>query len=315
VSGCFDFSLGGDDAFDVGCETAALVAMDLEGRYALGATTAVFLGGLEDPEITSSNPEVVRVEMLGADELTLAYVGVGTAVITVREGGSTAGATVEVAELERFQVLLPSVWEEDPTIPFAGKAVIDPAFEVVYSDRDGRLRGRGLAETSWERTPSRTADRFQNISLEPGPHQVEVRVGDRLSVVDFEVVARDDVVALAIVETDVGEERIRVDAVGLTESASEVWNIAPYFGVEDDFFVGWFEYVFDPDADPSVVVAQSLSLPLDPARKEIFRAKPPEQMAAFTAAAPAGGRRPLMAFLSLLLMTLAIRLRSTRGLS
>jgi hypothetical protein len=293
--------------------------MGLEGRYALGATTTVPVSGLEDPEITSSNPEVVRVEVLGADRFTLAFVGVGTAVITVRDSGGTGTANVEVAKLERFEVLLPSVYDEEPTIHLAGKTVIEPAFEVAYSDRYGRLRGRGLAEASWERVPIGTVDRFENVSLEPGPQQVEVRVGDRLSVIDFEVVARNDVVALAIVETDMREGRVRVDAVGLTESGTEVWNIVPYFEIEDELLTGWLEYVFDPNAEPSIVIVHSLSLSaLDPARKEIFRAKPPEQpeqMAGFTALAPARGRRPLMAFMSLLLMILAIRSRSTRGLS
>ncbi len=322
LSGCFS---SGETEIE-GCgATPKSVAMTLEDRYALGATTTLRVHGLDNPQVVSSNPEVVRVGPIRDEEVTLEFVAVGTASITVHEGAElvfaaaeestdSATAEVEVAEVEHFEILLPGTFD-NPALPLAGRAVINPSFQVVYFDRVGRLYGRGLAETSWEASVwAGAGDEFQNPSLEPGPQQVEVRVGDRVSVIDFEVVAQEDVVALEILETVSLRSRVRVDAVGLTESGTQVWNIVPYFEVDDDIFFGTFEYVLDRTADPSILTAQSLVLsvngPLDPARKEIYRAKPEDDKATHAVAASTGGQLPLMAITSLLLMTVAMRVGS-----
>lgn len=311
VSGCFSFDFGSGDSDIEGCSitTPQSVAMSLEDRYALGARAFLNVSGLDAPEVTSTDPEVVSVKLSGDFRFVLDFVGVGKASITVSEGDDAATAEVEVARLERFEVVLP--FYTDPTLPLAGRAVIDPAFEVMYFDGHGRLYGGGLAATTWGLNLGRSADTFQNYSLESGPQQVEVRVGDLLSVIAFEVVARDEVGALWILETETGEGRIRVDAVGITVSGTQVWNIVPYFDVDGQLFGGSFEYLYDPDASPSTVIAESIPLswngPLDPVQKIIYGSPVWDPNGAHVAAASTGGRAPLIAILSLLLMTLLIR--------
>lgn len=309
LSGCF--GSGGTSS----CEPSpGSVAMSLEDRYVLGANTTLRVSGLENPGVVSSDPEVVHVGPILVDHVTLEFVGIGTALITVSDGSGSAAVHVEVAELEQFEIML-IAWltDADPHVPLAGKAVINPSFEVVYSDQFGRLYGGGLAETSWERFA--TGDSFRHLSLEPGLHQVEVRVGDRVSVTTFAAIAQDDIIALEILETDVGDGRIRVDAVALTEAGTQVWNIAPFFEVGDDYYYNSFEYVFDPAAESSVVVADSVVLSgrdaPDPARKEIQRAPPPDNEKSL-GAFPNGRRGPVPAMLSLLLMIVAIQMTRCR---
>jgi hypothetical protein len=97
-----------------------------------------------------------------------------------------------------------------------------------------------------------------------------------------------------------------------------VWNIIPYFKVDEDFFIISFEYLFDPDAAPSLVIAESYALtasgPLDPAEKLIHRATSPDDNATYATVAPTTGRGPLMALMSLLLMALAVQV-GVRGRS
>ncbi|MBW2510140.1 MAG: hypothetical protein JRE81_16035, partial [Deltaproteobacteria bacterium] len=269
VSGCFNLDFGSGDSDIEGCgATPESIAMELEARYALGAETTLSLSGLENPSITSSHPDVIRVGPIHGDgQVTLSFVGVGEASITVSEASEEATVSIAVAELERFEVALP--FYTDPLIPLSGKSVILPEFQVAYFDSHGRLYGRGLAETSWPSSESNDTDLFRNYSLESGPHLVEVRVGALESTILFGAVAPEELVSLQILETDLGQGRVRVDAVGLTESGTEVWNINPYFHVDDDFFVLSFEYTFDPDAPPSLVIAESFPLTigglLDPA--------------------------------------------------
>jgi len=316
VSGCFNLDFGSWDTDISGCGTTPQsVAMELEARYALGAETTLSVAGLDTPSITSSNPEVVRVEPIKDDTVTLTFAAAGEAAITISEVDSEdtalieAIALIEVAELERFEVVLPLY--ADPLIPLSGKSMIEPAFEVAYFDGKGRLHGRGLAETSWPPSESGTVDSFYNSSLESGPQLLEVQVGELASTILFGVVALDEVVSLEILETDLGEGRIRVDAVGLTESGTQVWNITPYFTVDDDFFVLTFEYTFDPDAAPSLLVVESFPLTangsLDPVETQIQRAQPPDAAATYASVAPSAGRAPIMALISLLMMALAIR--------
>jgi hypothetical protein len=300
--------------------TPGSIAMSLQDRYALGATTTLSVTGLNDGEVTSSDPEVVVVTPLDEARFTLDFVGEGKATITVAEGVESATARVEVAPLERFEVFL--LGYANPPLRLAGRAVIRPSFEVQYFDRHGRLYGGGLAETSWQRIdPHSSFDAFQNLSLESGPHEVEVRVGNRLSVIEFEAVAEDEVRALWILETDVGEGRIRVDAVGITAAGTQVWNIGPYFEVDDDFFLFSFEYRYDPDARPTTVIAESIALsingPLEPVQKTIYGTPVSEPFTITFGAAHAsaavttpggGGHGPLVAILSLLLITLLLRM-------
>ena len=322
VSGCFHWDFDEDDI--QGCPgepiTPGSIAMSFQDRYALGATTTLSVTGLNDGEVTSSDPEVVLVTPLDETRFTLDFVGEGKATITVTEGVVSATARVEVAPLESFEVFL--LGYANPPLRLAGRAVIRPSFEVQYFDRHGRLYGGGLAETSWERLdPDSSFDAFQNLSLESGPHEVEVRVGDRLSVIEFEAVAEDEVGALWILETDIGEGRIRVDAVGITAAGTQVWNIGPYFEVEGDLFLSSFEYRYDPDASPTTVIAGSIPLsvngPLEPTQKTIYGTPISEPFTISFGAAQAsvvittpggGGHAPLVAILSLLLITLLLRL-------
>lgn len=333
ITGCINFDFGSDDPVAVdGCgATPVDVTDDLADRYAVGSTATFSLRGLENPKVTSSKPDVVDVSV---DEeppavdgsstkallVTLSFVGVGEASVRVAEytdDGAlidAASATVTVAEAEGFQVVLP--FHVDRAEPLAGKAVIDPELRVAYFDVDGRLHGRGLAETDWERKPSATDDIFFNHDLEPGLHQVEVRAVHRRSVIRFEAVARDEVEALELIETELGGGRIRLDLVGVTASGTQVWNILPVFRIDGWFHAGSFEYVFDPDAEPSTLEAYALAFQsddFDVTETTIYRERPPGEYATHAAATvPAGGRAPLMALVSLLLMTGLIQIGTGR---
>ena len=86
---------------------------------------------------------------------------------------------------------------------------------------------------------------------------------------------------------------------------------APYFEVDGVFRGGAFDYIPDPGADPSVVVARSFFLtdggPIEPVQTIIYREKPPEEDAAHAGPAPELTRGPLPAIITLLFMALAIR--------
>jgi hypothetical protein len=310
LSGCFDFDFGSEDV--EGCSTPNDVAMRLEDRYALGAATNLSLSGLYEPEVTSSNPEVVEVGPVREDEVTLYFVGQGTASIRIREDDEEAAATVEVAPLERFEVCLPTY--VDPPVTLPGKAVIDPELAVLYFDGRGRLYGGGLAETTWERTCCEFSDVFFNPSLMPGPQEVVIRVGVRRSIVRFEAVAEEDVLALSILETDLGDERVRVDLVGLTATGTQVWNVGPYFDVAQQAFFTWFEYRRDPDASAMTVIAESIPLsingPLEAVETTIQGTdlQGPQFTITRATTAVSAGRAPIFAIISLLWMTLLIRL-------
>ncbi len=325
LCGCFNLDFGSGETEINGCGVGPDdVTMDFAGRYALGATTTISLSGLRDPEVTSSNREVVQVSAIDEGLVTLSFVGEGEADVTVSEvtdtGIDMATATITVAQVEGFQVVLPFC--TDPDVPLAGKAVIDPELQVAYFDSDGPLHGRGLAETPWERDPEGSGDSFFNYALESGPHEVEVRAAGRLSVIHFEAVARDEVEALELVETDLGNGRIRVELVGVTASGTQVWNIDPYFMIDQELYCGRFEYTFEPGAAPSVLTAGSLAFTGD-ARFEllettIYRAETAHASAAYASGisltTPEFGGAPLTGLLSLALMALWIRFAARRGL-
>lgn len=313
LSGCFNFDFGSAESIDCGPPTTPeSVASSLEDRYALGAVTTLSVSGLDEPEVTSSDPDVVIVSPIQDQRVTLYFVGEGTASIEVEERDLVATATIEVARVERFEVVLPSYF--DPWLPLEGRAVIDPELQVLCFDEVGRLHGARMADTTWTRVDDGYVDMFYNDSLEPGPQQVEVRVEDLVAVIDFEAVARDQVQALSIVETEQGDGRIRVDAVGVTESGTQVWNIDPIFWVDDQLFLMTFEYLSDPGGNPMNVVAESLAFslngPIESVETTIYGTLlgGPQLTFSFGAAAPPiGGKAPLFAFISLLLMTLLIR--------
>jgi len=322
ASGCLDFSFGSDSTEVTNCSVATpnSVAMDLESRYALGSHTTLYLSDLDNPQVTSSDPEIVAVGPIEDDEtdgdklVELSFVGIGTSVLTIREAGESlpADVPIEVAAFERFEVVLPTAFHHDPVVPLAGKAVIDPAFEVIYYDRDGRLYGRGLAQTEWTPDEDLPGDAFFNDTLDSGAHQVEVRAGYRASVIPFAAVARDEVVALELLETRLDENLIRLELVGLTESGTQVWNIDPILSPEGGgLYFGSFEYVHDPDARPIELTAMSFPgsavAALDPI-ETTFQGEPTREGSSFFSFASVGGRAPLMALISLLLMTLALQL-------
>lgn len=322
ASGCLDFSFGSDSTEVKGCSVATphSVARDLESRYALGSHTTLYLSDLDNPQVTSSDPEIVDVGPIELDEtdeygdklVELSFVGVGTAVLSISEAGESlpADAPIAVAAFERFEVVLPTGFYHDPVVPLAGRALIDPAFEVIYYDRDGRLYGRGLAGTEWTPAEDLPGDAFFNDTLESGPHEVEVRAGYRASVIPFAAVARDEVVALELLETRLDENLIRLDFVGLTESGTQVWNIEPVFFADGTgIYLGSFEYLHDPGARPTALSANSVALTfngkLDPI-ETTFQGEPTRESSPLFSFASIGGRAPLMALASLLLMTLAL---------
>ena len=237
------------------------MADDLQSRYALGSHTTLYLSDLDNPQVTSSDPEIVAVGPIEDDEtdeyedklVELSFVGAGTAILTISEAGESlpADVPIEVAAFERFEVVLPTVFYRDPVAPLAGRTVIDPEFEVIYYDRDGRLYGQGLAQTEWAPAEDLPGDSFFNDTLDSGPHQVEVRAGHRASVIPFAAVARDEVVALELLETRLDENLIRLELVGLTKSGTPVWNIDPILSPQGGgLYFGSFEYLHDPDARP-----------------------------------------------------------------
>lgn len=330
VQGCFSLDFGSGDTDIEGCGVAPHdVTMDFADRYALGATTTISLSGLREPKVTSSDPDVVQVSAIDQGLVTLSFVGEGEAEITVAEltdtGIDTATATVTVARVEGFRVVIPFCTDHD--VPLAGKAVIDPELRVAYFDSDGPLYGRGLAETPWERDPESSGDSFFNDGLEPGPQQVEVRAAGRLSVIHFEAVARDEVEALELVETDLGDRRIRVELVGVTGSGTQVWNIDPYFRIDQELYCGRFEYRFEPGAAPSVLTAGALAFSGD-ARFElvettIYRAETGYDSAAYDSASyasgvsittPSRGGAPLSGLVTLALMALCVPFAAGPGL-
>lgn len=324
ASGCLDFSFGSDSTEVTGCSVATpdSVAKDLESRYALGSHTTLYLSDLDIPQVTSSDPEIVAVGPIEDDEtdedgdklVELSFVGIGTAVLTISEAGESlpADVPIEVAAFERFEVVLPTAFHHDPVVPLAGKAVIDPAFEVIYYDRHGRLYGRGLAQTEWTPDEDLPGDAFFNDTLDPGPHQVEVRADYRALVISFAAVARNEVVALELFETRLDENLIRLELVGLTESGTQVWNIDPILSPEGGgLYFGSFEYVHDPDARPIELTAISFAGSAVGALGPIettFQGEPTREGSSFFSFASLGGRTPLMALSSLLLMTLALQL-------
>ena len=281
--------------------------MDLEDRYALGAEITVSLSSVANPRLVSRDPEVVRVGPTEGRAVTLEFVGTGMTTIEVSDADHAVSVEVEVAEAERFEVVLVDwLTMKDGRIPLQGKALINPAFQVVYSDDAGRLYGRGLAETPWEPSDSRTVDVFQNPSLEQGIHQVEVRVGEQVQVSTFLVVKESQIVALDILETDLGGGRIRVDGVGRTQNDLPVWNIAPYFEVEGEYYGGSFQYVFDPSAEPSIVTIGSAFLFVE-GQSEIRRADQREKQPASILLLAPKPHGPMWALLSLLLMVASVR--------
>lgn len=323
AAGCIDFDFGGGDTEVKGCSAATphSVTDDLESRYALGSRTTLYLSDLDNPRVTSSDPEVVsvgRIEPDARDEdedrlVEIGFVGVGTAVLTVSESGESTPAQVplEVAALERFEVVLPTGIHSDPVVPLAGKTVIDPELEVIYYDRVGRLHGRGLAQTDWERTTSLTDDAFFNDTLDSGPQSVEVRAGRRRSVIPFAAVAHDDVIALELLETELDEGLIRVDLVGLTEAGTSVWNIDPVFAAAGNgLYLGSFDYFLDPDAAPTELSASAWALSdgtaFDPV-ETTFHGEPAREGSFLFNFGSVGGHTPVMALVSLLMTALALR--------
>jgi len=323
ASGCLDFSFGSDSTEVKGCSVATpdSVADDLQSRYALGSHTTLYLSDLDNPQVTSSDPEIVAVGPIEDDEtdeygdklVELSFVGIGTAVLTISEAGESlpADVPIEVAAFERFEVVLPTVFYRDPVAPLAGRTVIDPEFEVIYYDRDGRLYGQGLARTEWAPAEDLPGDSFFNDTLDSGPHQVEVRAGHRASVIPFAAVARNEVVALELLETRLDENLIRLELVGLTKSGTPVWNIDPILSPQGGgLYFGSFEYLHDPDARPIELTAISFAgYPvgaLDPI-ETTFQGEPTREGSSLFSFASVGGNAPLTAFVSLLLMTLALR--------
>lgn len=334
LSGCINLS--DDNPYNIpdykGCSLASprTVADQIAPRYALGSTTTLYLDDMINPRVTSSDPDTVYVgpvEVVPAEEegrsperkVELAFVGVGSALISVTESSEdpAASATVEVAPFERFEVVLPMAFDRDPVVPLAGRAVIDPAFEVIYFDRDGRLHGRGLAQSDWSTKASGTTDAFFNDELDSGPHQVEVQAGNGSSVILFRAVAPREVVDLELLETKLDENRVRVQLVGLTASGTQVWNIQPVFTLSDaGFYVGSFDYVHDPDARPTSLRADAWSMSLRSkltAVEASIRGEPTRESdnifdLTFDSAAVAGSG-PVAGLISLFLMVLALRAR------
>ena len=331
VAGCFSYGDVGYSGTEYkGCSLATpkSVVAQLGSRYALGSTTTLYLRDLANARVSSDDSQVVHVGPVerAPDEdgvssewqVELAFVGAGTAVISVAgsEQDPDAVVSVDVAPVERFEVVLTTDVHRDPVLPLAGRAVIDPSFEVIYFDHDGRLHGRGLAQSLWQATGSGTADAFFNDALASGPQRVEVRAADRASVIPFLAVAPEEVVALELFETQIDEDLIRVHLVGLTESGVQVWNIRPAFALTDTgFYMGSFDYIRDPDARPTELRADAWSSSLRPGLAAVetsIRGTPTRESDNIFACAAVGGRAPVAALLSLLLTVAAVRISRRR---
>ena len=134
-----------------------------------------------------------------------------------------------------------------------------------------------------------------------------------LSDLDNPQVASSDpeIVAVGPIEDDETDED-GDKLVGLTESGTQVWNIDPILSPEGGgLYFGSFEYVHDPDARPIKLTAFSFAGSavgaLDPI-ETTFQGEPTREGRSFFSFASVGGRTPLMALSSLLLMTLALQL-------
>jgi hypothetical protein len=103
--------------------------VELPDRFALGTRyTAEIIGATGVTTAASSNPEVVQLRRIDDDHAELRFVGEGTSTITVSDGEDSTKQVVEVAQHERFDVLLVEVGLIPPVVVpiggLSGKAVV-----------------------------------------------------------------------------------------------------------------------------------------------------------------------------------------------
>jgi len=276
-AGCLSSQSGGSTE---GCSgTFSLydpMFVELPDRFALGTRyTAEIIGATEVATAVSSNPEVVQLRRIDDDHAELRFIGVGTSTITVSDGEDSTEKVVEVAQHERFDVLLVEVGLILPVVVpiggLSGKAVVaDLAqyFAVTYADAQGALAGAGLAEVTLpaevvpcELVIDAPLDLYCVLLEAPGPHLIGVQVGEEAFTALLGAVPKDEIESLVLLHEDESSlqpgDLVRVDAVGLTADGRSVHGLHPVFtsrgttqGTDENYGenVGYFSYEYDPQA-------------------------------------------------------------------
>ena len=99
-----------------------------------------------------------------------------------------------------------------------------------------------------------------------------------------------------------------VDVVGVTEDGTHVAGLHPLFKVSEgeDWYVGYFAYQYDPDAQPHILGVEALGR----LKQTKFRGVASEKTAFGCAAAAVGNEGPIPAIVCLFSVLLLIRLRA-----
>jgi hypothetical protein len=295
---------------------------NLKDRYALGSNARITLYGADTTTIESSNPDVMQVGGINGADVRLHFVGVGQATLVATNSKGTAQQTLEVAEHTGFMVLRSliafPVGQLDEQVLLAGQQ----CFTVIYFDATGQLYGKDLARV---RLPVGTShsyfDQYSDETYcmdveEPGPHVLEVAVGNDERSFTFTTVPEEDIVAVELLAPNEADllpgSIVRVDAVGLTDDGTEVSGIWILFRVDDDgaYYPGYFSYEYQPDAPAAELsISHILDSKFDP--RMTFHGVP-QSTAPLECAAIAwrkGGPLPGVAFLLSLVLALRVRRR------
>lgn len=296
ISGC---ASGSDVDLELPATEARIAG--LEARYALGSRATIRISGAEPLTLESSDPSVVRVEAFHAGVAELRFVGPGRARLVLENEESRTGHPVEVVRHETSLVLL----SETPAIPIgelADQSILAGRQDILilYLDaEDTRLYGYGLAELTL--SPGMELCNEGPISLEhhclyirePGPHVLEVDVGDERHVLRFQAVAQSDVVAVKVLQPDEDDLRagtwVQIDVVGLTEDGSHVASLHPRFVLGAGAYFGYFAYQYDPHAQTQTLGVEALDWPTSTE----FRGVPSEENALACALLTPGKKGPI----------------------
>jgi hypothetical protein len=265
VSGCnWDFDLLGPSIDS------------LRERYARGTTQETHVDGFKGTtSITSSNPNVVRVEKLGENRFKLHFVGSGKARLVASDSEGGRGATVRVAPHEGYRVTLVETAGTAviPVDRLSGKTILsgEQDVAVLYYDSAGILFGRGLAEASLPETLVPCEQRINapvdlfclNFQTENAESFI-VRVGDEDRRISVNVVHPASVTDLRLLvdhhEAYQDDDLVRIDAVGVDDSGELVYGIHARFtspGPTTD--VGYFTYQAEPKHPASTLVVSALN--------------------------------------------------------
>ena len=315
ASGCF-----GSADYESDCELSSPEAKlhRLQERYALGSRATINLRGEKPLTLESSNPDVLHIDSVVNDVATLSFVGAGQATLVLENETSTVEQTVEVVPHEAFVVVLSEI-VPIPIGKLSDQVILagNQYFLVLYLDSEGeRLWGDGLAELSVSDRLRLCDDGLGSLEFHcldirhPGLHVLEVAVGDELVVLPFRAVLERDIVDIELLQPEEEEllpgTWVQVDVVGVTEEGVHVAGIHPRFDVEEDSYVGYFAYQFDPDARPQTLSVEALNRRTGTR----FRGVPSEKTAFGCASSEPGNQGPIPAMLTLLGLVLFTHKRS-----